>query len=48
MPEPKAFIQHVCSRGLTFSSLFIRLDDITMTADGVDCYQIVKDANRYK
>lgn len=24
------------------------LDDITMTADGVDTYQIVKDAKRYK
>lgn len=23
-------------------------DDITMTADGVDTYQIVKDAKRYK
>lgn len=27
---------------------FLFLDDITMTADGVDTYQIVKDAKRYQ
>lgn len=31
-----------------FFIYFFELDDITMTADGVDTYQIVKDAKRYK
>lgn len=28
--------------------IIFQTDDITMTADGVDTYQIVKDAKRYQ
>lgn len=34
---------------IIFIFFFFKItDDITMTADGVDTYQIVKDAKRYK
>lgn len=28
--------------------IYILADDISMTADGVDCYHLVKAENRYK
>lgn len=37
---------HTLTNWISFHSC--HTDDITMTADGVDTYQIVKDANRYK
>lgn len=33
---------------MPFLKSFSFVDDITTTADGVDTYQIVKDAKRYK
>lgn len=42
------FTPHTNSISLSSFVPHTLTDDITMTADGVDTYQIVKDANRYK
>lgn len=33
---------------ISIAFFFFNEDDLTMTADGVDTYQTVKDAKRYK